>query len=104
MQFTHIFFALLGNLLPVVNANFDIYTVQQIIFQPQAPVTTVGFEFFGNDPSRDNVIHAAYYAPSNDVSKSKGVRCVGTGCGLGGEPGNIDVMEMNFGNNWHFSK
>ena len=105
MQFTYHFVALLSTLLPVVNANFDIYAVRQVTFSPTTPITLTGFSFFGNDLSRDNVGKAKFYRALSDVSGSKtGVRCGGSGCGLDGEPGNVDVMEMNFGNNWHFSE
>ena len=105
MKLTSFLAPLLSGVLPLVSANFDVYYVRQVTFQSGANVILEGFAIFGNDPSRDDVGRAKFWQKKSDVSGSKAdFRCAGSGCFLYGEPGNIDQMEMNFGNGYHFSK
>lgn len=101
----------LAALAPLVRANFHIYWASQ-----QATISfggdnepTEGWTVFESDPDCKEVRDARFWTNKGDLSgKSKsslGVRCEG-GCGPGGSPSDIDVLEMHFNNDpyHHFSE
>jgi len=100
-------------LLSTATANFDVYFVRQLTWQPlpgnPGGFSSVqeGFQIFQVDPTRDDVSRAKFFSKRTDVSGDKiGVACDGSDCNLYGNPANINRLEMNFGVNptWHWSE
>ena len=88
-------FSLASLLLPLTTANFDLYWDQSS--DGLNPPSDVGMSFFANDPDCNTVEDAYYWAKLGDVSGGKeGVRCKGDGCCRSCDPGEIEVLEMNF--------
>jgi hypothetical protein len=91
--------AVLAPLLPVCNANFDLYMT---VFDD----AIVDWSVFQNDPDKWTALESSPFPRKNDVSGGKiGIRCVGW-CNEEDRPGGIEVLEMHFRNNplLHWSK
>jgi hypothetical protein len=91
--------ALLAPLLPVCNANFDLYMT---LFED----AILDWSVYQNDPNESTVRNTGGFQRLNDVSGWKiGIRCVGW-CNTDDRPGGIEVLEMHFRNNplLHWSK
>lgn len=85
--------AVLAPLLPVCNANFDVYMT---LWDYDAQI--LDWSVFQTDPDQRTAINTNSHPRSNDVSGGKtGIRCVGW-CGFDDRPGGIEVLEMHFKN------
>jgi hypothetical protein len=92
--------------LPAVHANFDIYYME--LSRPYAQGGDLtGYQLFEAEPSCEEAgdENRSYQKDLSDVSGDKfGFRCAGKGCGKGGIPEDIDILEMNMNSVHHYSE
>lgn len=96
--------AAIAALVPAALADFDVYFVQ--FGEGVSQTGGTGWEVYDGEPSCDDVGKGITFGGDDDVSKIFGVRCKGDGCNPSRktDPSAIEEMEMNFHEDYRFSK